>query len=217
MARTARVILPGIPHHVTQRGVRSMNVFKEHKDYTAYRELLHTQCKKHGVEILAYCLMTNHVHLVAVPETEESLARAVGETHRLYTRRINFREGVRGWLFQGRFFSTPLDETHFLAAIRYVEQNPVRAKMVEKAWDYPFSSAPFHAGVAKEDPVLSGHPLLDEITDWEGFVAATPGEIDTIREKTRTGRPCGDEGFYAMAERVTGRSLAPKKPGRRRK
>ncbi len=113
MARVSRIVIPNIPHHVTQRGVRSMNIFFKDEDYMYYKELLLNQCKEHQLEVISYCLMTNHVHLIVIPKTIQSLSRAIGETHRLYTRKINFEQKVKGHLFQERFFSTPLDDEYF--------------------------------------------------------------------------------------------------------
>ena len=141
MARLARVVVPGLPHHVTQRGNRRQQTFFGDQDYQAYKDLAATFAAKAGVAVWAYCLMPNHVHLILVPETREGLHQALGETHRRYTRRINFREGWRGYLWQGRFASFPLDEAHLHAAGRYVELNPLRAGLVEKAEDWPWSSA----------------------------------------------------------------------------
>jgi putative transposase len=124
MARIARVVAPGIPHHVTQRGNRRQQAFFYDADYQAYLELMSEWCAKFKVQILAYCLMPNHVHLIAVPETKDSLNRAIGEAHRRYTRRINFREGWRGHLWQGRFSSFILEQNHLFACTRYVELNP---------------------------------------------------------------------------------------------
>lgn len=132
MARIARVIAPGIPHHVTQRGNRRQQTFFCDDDYQAYSDLMADWCKKYHVEIWAWCLMPNHVHLIAVPETEDGLARAIGEAHRRYTRRINFREKWKGHLWQERFASFPMDESYLLAAARYVEMNPVAAGIVLK-------------------------------------------------------------------------------------
>ena len=131
MARIARVIAPGYPHHITQRGNRRQTVFFNEDDYQAYIELMSHWCQKHHVDIWAWCLMPNHVHLIAVPQDETGLARAIGEAHRRYTRRINFRENWRGHLWQERFASFPMDEQHLLAAARYA-----------KAWACPASAIP---------------------------------------------------------------------------
>ena len=124
MARISRVVLPGYPHHVTQRGVRSIPIFGNDDDRRVYLEVMAEQLNRFAVEVLAWCLMTNHTHLVAIPKDQVALARAIGEAHRRYTRRKNVAEGVRGYLFQGRFGSCALDEPHLLAAARYVELNP---------------------------------------------------------------------------------------------
>ena len=214
MGRMARVVIPGIPHHVTQRGVRSMDVFFDDEDRRAYLRLLREEGQVHGVRFLAYCLMTNHVHLIAVPKTQQSLARAIGEGHRRYTRRINFRQGVRGYLFQGRFFSCPLDEYYLLAGTRYAERNPVRAKLVRRAWNWRWSSAGFHVGRRKTDPLVEDRDLLGLVDDWEALLREDDDEADTLRTKTRTGRPCGSKAFVRKAERRTGRRLTPRPPGR---
>ena len=128
MARLARFVVPGLPHHITQRGNRRQQTFFCDEDYAAYVELMADWCQERGVEIWAYCLMPNHIHLIAVPQSEDGLGRAIGEAHRRYTRRINFREKWRGYLWQGRFASFVMDEPHLLAAARYVELNPVRGR-----------------------------------------------------------------------------------------
>ena len=137
MARIARVVVPGIPLHITQRGNRRQRTFFEEEDYRVYLKLLRQWCDKHEVAIWGYCLMPNHVHLIACPGNESGLSRAIGEAHRRYTRMINFRENWRGYLWQGRFASFPMDQSYLLAAARYVEMNPVRARLVERAEQYP--------------------------------------------------------------------------------
>ena len=214
MARVARVVVPGYPHHVTQRGVRSLPVFFEDNDRIEYLRLLKKQTERFGVQILSYCLMTNHIHLIAVPESETCLAKAIGEAHRLYTRTINERLGVKGYLFQGRFFSCPLDENHLLSALRYVERNPVRAKMIEFPWNYRWSSAPFRVGLAKNDGLIKSSELFGEINDWKAFLSTESDDLNTLREKTRTGRPCGADNFYNTVEKLTGRNLRLKQKGR---
>ncbi len=135
MARLARIVIPGLPHHITQRGNRRQTVFFSDQDYRAYLDLLGDWSAKGGLKIWAYCLMPNHVHLIGVPKTEDSLRAAVAETHRRYTRLINFREGWRGHLWQERFHSFAMDEAYVYRAVRYVELNPVRAGLVKKARD----------------------------------------------------------------------------------
>ena len=214
MARLARITVPGIPHHVTQRGNRRQPVFFGEDDYRAYLQELHIQGQRFGLAVWAYCLMTNHVHLIVVPQTEQSLARGLGETHRRYTRRVNFREGWRGYLWQGRFASVPLDEPHLIAAIRYVERNPVAAGLVRRAEDYPWSSARAHVTRAP-DALLSACFLTETMADWAAFLATPdePAPARRLERHLRTGRPLGSAAFIEQIERRLGRSVRPKKRG----
>src|SRR5260370_19987242 len=124
MARIARIVVPGLPHHVTQRGNRRERVFFEPGHYALYRALLSAACRKADVGVWAYCLMPNHVHLILVPAEATGLARALGDTHRRYTGYVNARARQTGHLFQGRFGSAVMDQRHLLAAARYVSLNP---------------------------------------------------------------------------------------------
>jgi putative transposase len=213
MARMARVVVPGVPHHVVQRGVRRMDTFFTEDDREEYLHLLSAQGKRFGVSFLAWCLMTNHVHLIAVPEQERSLALGIGEAHRRYTRYLNFREGWRGYLFQGRFHSVPLDGVYLLAAVRYVLRNPVRAKLVGRAWEYEWSSAKWFVGDAFDDPLAVPSRALDDIADRRAFLSQEEDSINSIRRHTRTGRPLGSNAFIAHLEQHTGRVLRPGKRG----
>ena len=141
MPRIARAAAVGIPHPVTQGGNRRQPTFFGEDDYQNYLSLIAQWCLRWGVEIWAYCLMPNHVHLIAVPSAEDGLRRAIGEAHRRYTRAVNFREGWRGHLWQGRFSSHAMEERYLLAAVRYIELNPVRAALVRKPEEYRWSSA----------------------------------------------------------------------------
>ncbi len=217
MPRIARVVVPGQPHHVTQRGVRSMRVFYTDDDRRAYIDLVKEHFKAHGVEVRAWCLMSNHIHLIAVPETEDGLAAAVGQVHQRYTRMINFRQKKLGYLFQGRFHSCVMDESYFLAAVAYIELNPVRAGMCESSWDYRWSSARFHVGLRRTDDLVERRDLLGMESRWRKYLASEQEHIDLLRRKTRTGRPCGDMDYVKKIESSTGRNLTPKKPGPRPK
>ena len=216
MARLARVVAPGIPHHVTQRGNRRQPVFFEPADYALYLGLLRTQAQRWGLQLWAYCLMTNHVHLIVVPAREDSLARGLGEAHKRYTRAINFRQGWRGYLWQGRFASVPLDMTHLVAAIRYVERNPVAAGLVAEATAYPWSSARAHV-LGTPDPLLSPCFLSADIPDWRAFLADPEDEASRrqLEQSLQTGRPLGDPRFVTQLEQQLGRRLQKQRPGRK--
>ncbi len=217
MARLARLVIPGLPHHVTQRGNRRQQTFFNAGDYAAYLELMVEWCREEGVEIWGYCLMPNHTHLIAVPAAEQSLRRAIGEAHRRYTRRINFREKWRGYLWQGRFASFVMDDPYLLAAARYVELNPVRARLVESPAEWPWSSARAHLS-GRDDCLAKVAPLLAMVDNWQGLLdSALPDEdLKKLRGHGRTGRPLGDEGFLERLEGLIGRVLKPKKGGRPR-
>jgi putative transposase len=197
MARLARLVIPGLPHHVTQRGNRRQPTFFNDGDYAAYLELMGEWCRENGVEIWSYCLMPNHAHLIAVPSSEDGLRWAIGEAHRRYTRRINFREKWRGYLWQGRFASFVMDEPHLLAAARYVELNPVRAQLVAYAGDWRWSSARAHLS-GRDDGLVKVSPVGD---DGDG----TP--FWTVPYRKRNSGKCG--GMAAPAGRSeTRRSLS---------
>ena len=218
MARISRLVIPDYPHHITQRGVRSMDIFHSDDDRLAYLDFMAEESRRFGVTFLAWCLMDNHVHLIAVPSTEISLARAIGEAHRRYTRMKNFAEGVRGYLFQGRFSSCVLDEPHLLAAARYVENNPVKAGMVTHPWTYPWSSCQFNCGDRSTDPLVKEKVLPGWVDDWKHFLQQDDEILNKeLQQGTRTGRPVGDDTFISSLEGLTGRRLHPGSPGRPRK
>jgi putative transposase len=214
MARIARVVAPGIPHHITQRGNRRQATFFNDDDYRTYIQLMAEWCLRCGVEIWAYCLMTNHVHLVAVPESEEGLRRAIGEAHRRYSRHINFQKGWRGHLWQGRFASYPMDERYLLAVARYVELNPVRAGATDKAEQYPWSSAAAHIK-GRDDQLVKVSPLRNIVRNWRAFLAegVSVGDMEKLRRHERTGRPLGNDGFIVKLEKTLKRRLQKQKPG----
>ncbi len=207
-----------MPHHVTQRGNRRQQTFFNDGDYAAYIELMVEWCGKEGVEIWAYSCMPNHTHLICVPSSEEALRRAVGEAHRRYTRRINFREKWRGYLWQGRFASFVMDEPYLLAAARYVELNPVRAKLVARAEDWRWSSARAHM-LGCDDALVKVAPLPAMVGDWRAFLdsALPEGELEELRKHARTGRPLGGEAFLNCLEGLLSRVLKPMKGGRPKK
>jgi putative transposase len=218
MARLARIVVPGIPHHVTQRGNRRQTVFFGDDDYRAYLALLTEQARAAGVGIWAWCLMPNHVHLMLTPSTPDALRACLGEAHRRYSAAINLREGWRGYLWQGRFASFPMDEAHMLAAARYIELNPVRARLTKTPEDWAWSSARAHLTGAP-DGVTDIAALGQTVGDWRGFLGAGIGDdaLKALRAGERTGRPAGDAAFIETLETRTGRPLAKRKAGRKPK
>lgn len=212
MARIARIVAPGYPHHITQRGNRRQQTFFRDDDCFAYLDLMAEWCRKYKVEIWTWCLMPNHVHLIAVPQSLEGLARAIGEAHRRYTRRINFREKWRGHLWQERFASFPMDERHLLAAARYVEMNPVAAGLAKHPEEYRWSSARAHMS-GENDVLVKVAPLLAVVSDWRLFLELSPqDELTLLHRHERTGRPLGTETFVKRLESDLGRTLQPQKP-----
>lgn len=214
MPRIPRLVVPGEPHHIVQRGNRRLPTFFCDDDYQYYLEVMREWCDKHGVEIWAYCLMTNHTHLIAIPKHEDSLRLAIGEAHRRYSLRVNRREGWTGHLWQGRFSSFVMDEPHLVAAARYVERNPVRAGMLETPGDYRWSSATAHL-TGTDDILAKAAPLLSLVPDWHSFLTATdaPDYIEIIKKHERAGRPLGSESFFNRLQKVLGNDVRPKKPG----
>ena len=215
MARIARVVVPDVPCHVVQRGNRRQRVFFSNEDRLFYLSALTDNSRANGLSVWAYCLMDNHVHLVVVPQDITGLAKGIGDTHRSYSRRINFREGWRGYLWQGRFSSCLMDEAHLYAAVRYVERNPVRAKMVARAEDYQWSSAQAHV-FGREDPYLSGDErAVLAIDDWKAYLRDEDDKVylRAFRKSSRTGRPLGNDSFIDKLEALTGRTLRKQRPG----
>ena len=214
MARIARVIAPGYPHHITQRGNRRQKTFFKDEDYETYIRLMSEWCGKLNVEIWGYCLMPNHVHLIAVPNSAFGLRQAIGEAHRRYTRYINFQKGWKGYLWQGRFGSCVLDQRHLIAAARYIEHNPVKAGMVKQPEHYRWSSAVPHLQ-RKDNSLVRVSPLLDMVPGWAKFLASDPDPeaLAQILRHSRTGRPVGSVDFISTLETLTGRTLKPQKPG----
>ena len=194
--RMARIVVPDMPHHVVQRGNRRQEVFFSDDDRIEYLRFLNEAIKKYDVKIWAYCLMNNHVHLIAVPVSPNSLSKAIGEAHKNYTRRINFNNGWRGYLWEGRFKSFVLDERYVFAAVRYVERNPVRAKIVKKAEDYPWSSAQAHI-LKTQNSILSDFYLRNEISNWSNYVnhEEQEGDLKLLRRHGSVGKPLGRPEF----------------------
>jgi putative transposase len=214
MARRARLVIPGCPHHVTQRGNRRQKTFFNTRDYTTYLKLMADSCQEHDLEIWSYCLMPNHVHLIAVPKTADSLAAAIGKAHSQYSRIVNFREDWKGHLWQGRFASFVMDDPYLLNVARYIELNPVRAGLAGRAEKWPYSSASAHIK-GQDDRLAKVAPLLALVPDWGKWLQMEPdtAELDNFRLHSQTGIPLGDEQFIDQLESLTGRILTRQKPG----
>ena len=215
MTRRARLVVPGLPHHVTQRGNRREAIFFEDGDQEIYRDLLAEQTLKARVEVWAYCLMPNHVHLILTPETSEGLGRAVGETHRRYTNFINARGRWTGHLFQSRFASVAMDEAHLMAAVRYVSLNPVRARLAARAEDWRWSSVRAHlAGV--DDELVTVRAVLEREPRFAALLAEDGEQgFAALRRAEGSGMPVGSADFVADLERLLGRPIARRAPGRK--
>lgn len=217
MSRIPRVVVPGYPHHITQRGNRRQQIFFGDNDYRAYMRLVAKEMPRAGVKIWAYCLMPNHVHIVAVPDVENSLAMLFKEAHRKYTRRINSREGWCGHLWQERFHSFPMDESHLIAAVRYIELNPVDAGICDVPEEWSWSSVHAHNSGA-DDLLVTVDPMLRRFPDWSRYLSSNQSSItkDDLSAHGRSGRPAGDDQFVSRLERLTGRALRKRQPGRPR-
>ena len=214
MARIARVVVLGIPHHITQRGNRRMETFFSEADYQEYLYLMAEWCNRCKVEVWSYCLMPNHIHIIAIPETEDGLRRAIGEAHRRYTRYINFQKNWKGHLWQGRFASFPMDEAYTISAARYIELNPVKAGIVKRAEEYRWSSAKAHL-TGEDDIFVKVKPLLEINPDWQSLLLSKvyDDEYAILRKHERSGRPLGSEVFLDRMENLTSRILKKQKPG----
>jgi len=214
MARLARLVLPGVPYHVTQRGNRREQTFFEDADYALYRRLIAEAAAKAGTEIWGYCLMPNHVHMIVVPADADGLRRTFAEAHRRYTAHINARNRWTGHLWQGRFSAVAMDEAHLAHAMRYVSLNPLRARLVTRAQDWPWSSVRAHLA-GREDGMVRVAPALTRYGDFADFIATPEDEEATrlLRRSESTGRPLGDADWISGLEAQTGRTLMPRKRG----
>jgi putative transposase len=214
MARLARIVIPSFPHHVTQRGNRRETVLFEDGDYQFYLDLLKAALKKHNTEMWAYCLMPNHVHLILVPSHPDGLRATLGEVHRRYTGFINTRYKWTGHLWQGRFGSVAMDEAHFANAVRYVSLNPVRAKLVEQAQGWKWSSVSAHLS-GKSNGVVNVRPVLDRFPDFAKLLAREDDKTldKALRMGEGIGRPLGDTNWLDMIEQKIGKSVRPQKRG----
>jgi len=218
MPRCARLVLPGIPHHVTQRGNRRQAAFFSDHDYRTYLRLLREASRAAGTAVWAWCLMPNHVHLILVPSHADGLRAALAGAHRRYTRHVNRREESRGRLWRGRFASFPMDEDHLLACARYIELGPVRAGLAARPEDWRWSSARTHLGLA-DDGLTEVAPLLGRAPDWRALLDAglAEDELEAIRSSERSGRPLAGTVFLTQLAATLGGDVMPRPRGRPRR
>jgi putative transposase len=221
MARLPRVVVVDVPHHVTQRGNARQVILANDADRITYLELLRQYSELCRVSLLGYCLLSNHVHLIAIPRSAEALAQTLKHTHGRYASYWNARQSSTGHVWQGRFHSCPLDEAHLWAALRYTELNPVRAGLVASAHQWPWSSAAIHCGAAISNRLLEMERWQTRwtVAEWVQFLTAgeSPTDLEALRQCTHTGRPLGTPDFVASLEQSTLRQLAPRKGGRPKK
>mgnify|MGYP001233814767 CR=1 FL=1 len=219
MPRAARIVVPGVPYHITQRGNRREDVFFCDGDRNLYLKLLLLYSRNNGLAVKGYCLMTNHVHLVAVPERETSLCDVFKPVHVCYAQHVNRARRLTGHVWQGRFYSCPLDDAHYIRAMRYVERNPVRARMAEHAVDYPWSSAAGHCGLRQDVFAPDAEFLAETAGDWRTFLSedGDAGEVERLRAHTRTGKPLGGVTFLTLLETHLKRPVRSRPRGRPRK
>lgn len=217
MPRMARVVVPGYPHHVTQRGIHKQQTFFCDEDFQLYLSLLKQGISRVDISILAYCLMPNHVHVIVVPGKEDSLGKLFGWAHGRYAQKINKKMQWFGHLWQARFYSTMMDDAHTLAAMRYVELNPVRAGLCKRPEDWEWSSVHTHLD-GTENRLVDCRVVQKILPDWSTYVRASQSEDfnESIRRQTRSGRPMGDDDFLDMVEMAIGRPVRKKHPGPQR-
>ena len=205
MSRSARCIEPGLPYHVTQRGTNRQNVFHSIQDRQTYLSLMRMHLEDTAVRVLAYCLMTNHVHLILVPDRADSLAVLFRRVHGAYAQSFNARRGRSGHLWQNRFYSCPMSDSHLWLGIRYVEANALRAAMVDRVEDYRWSSAGVHLSEAKDSSGILDLEFWKSAGGaerWKDLHAAAerPSETHLLRRCTYAGRPFGEEAFVERIE-----------------
>ena len=215
MARLARIVIPGLPHHITQRGNGRQQTFFKPADYALYRDLLREHAAANGVAVWSWVLMPNHVHLILVPEAEDSLRACLSKVHRAYAGHIHAREQRTGHFWQGRFGCVAMDEAHLMAAIPYVALNPVRAQLVQRARQWKWSSVHAHLNPEKGDGITDTAPVLDRVGNMAGLLRSSEDEALSmaLRRAETVGRPLGNDAFMAHIEALSGRDVRPGKRG----
>jgi putative transposase len=216
MARLPRFIIPGIPHHVTQRGNGRQQTFFTDADYRLYQALLSTHSAAARVKVWSWVLMPNHVHIIMVPSDADGIRATMSRVNRAYAGHIHAREQRTGHFWQGRFGCVAMDEAHLAAAIPYVALNPVRARLVKKAEDWRWSSVHALLNPDQDDGLTECAPVLSRVADFAALLRAGEDEVASaaLRRAERIGRPLGDDAFFALIEQQCGRDAKPMKRGR---
>ncbi|PIW68109.1 MAG: transposase [Candidatus Omnitrophica bacterium CG12_big_fil_rev_8_21_14_0_65_42_8] len=218
MPRIARVVAIDLPHHITQRGNYQQRVFLDDRDRTQYLSWIQEYSVKYSLSLLVHCLMDNHIHFIAIPHKEDSLARAFNTAHMRYSQYFNKKMKTKGHLWQGRFYSCVLDEPHLITAARYIERNPVRAKIVNKPWQWKWSSAQTH--INEGQAAVKPDNLFESIDmargSWKEYIDSKEDEktVKAIRAHTLTGRPLGSKAFIEKLEKRFSRRLIALPRGR---
>jgi putative transposase len=222
MVREARVVAVGYPHHITQRGNYQQDIFLGDGDRRTYLSRMQEESAKYKLEILAYCLMTNHVHFICVPQAEDSLAQTFKYVNMMYSQYLNRKIGSGGHLFQGRFYSCVMDETHLYRCVRYIERNPVRAQVVRKPWVYEWSSARVHCGMEESDALKTGRLfqyIEGDENGWKKYIDEkdNPKDMEVIKQNTMRGSVMGAPKFITKLEKKIHRRLTVREKGRPKK
>ncbi|MFH1836771.1 MAG: transposase [Candidatus Omnitrophota bacterium] len=217
MPRKPRIVIKGYPYHVTQRGNYKQTTFATKSDYACYLNWLDKYAKQYKLMILSYCLMPNHVHFICIPSELFSLSTTFKLTHMRYSNFFHSKHKLIGHLWQGRFYSCILDEKHLYAAIRYIENNPVRSGLVENPEDWKWSSAKYHID-GKDDNCLDLANISEflQIDDWNDYLSqhSEKSIIENIRKNTHSGIPCGTNDFIISLENLLNINILPKSMGR---
>jgi putative transposase len=211
MPRAARIVVPDVPHHITQRGNRQLPIFFSSADRRRYVDMLAEACTEHSVKCLAWCLMDNHVHLILVPPSADALRAVLSSTHTRYAQRVNHQQGLTGHLFQGRYASYPMDDAHLMVAVRYVENNPVKAGLVPHAGEWHWSSAKAHL-LGVDDGLTDVAAIGQHVANWSAYLSdgvEAAERDDAVEAAMRSGRPLGGSEWVAQ-------HAAPAKPRGRR-
>ena len=215
MGRIARVVMPGWPHHVTQRGNHRQIVFRNDHDREVYLELLSKHKRNYHLDLIGFCLMPNHVHEIPIPEFDTSLAKGIGRTNNDYSRWFNIQCNQTGHLWQARFYSCPIELESLANVLAYVELNPVRAGLIERPEDWKWSSAQAHLTGVDKTGLLDmkwwqSHFTPDSWADFLQQKLQDDALNHRIRTATQTGRPFASKEGLRQIELLLNRSLHPR-------